>query len=398
MRFVPSRARLAALGLVTAIVTMIALAIMVIGDLDSDVRGYVEVSFSQQVKDDLHALRAHVLELRAATRLGARTGDAEALYNIELRALEVESDLASLQRLTAAGTPIPALQGLAQPARLLVMHARSVAAVRGLRGAQSAVDLSQETERLTAESNAAIERSLADQSAHIKERTQAQIQLGERLRRFIGGLLAGSTVALVGLFVAYRQAQVREREAQRRIEHLAHFDLVTGLPNRALLSDRLAQETSRARRSSRGFAVLLFDLDGFKEVNDTWGHGAGDRVLAMVGERARRCVRSSDTVGRQGGDEFLAILPETGLEGALGVAEKLRESLRAPYPLGNTEARLSASVGVSLFPDHGSDPEALQRASDAALYRAKREGKDRTAVAVAMARPADASAIAKSAA
>jgi diguanylate cyclase (GGDEF)-like protein len=198
----------------------------------------------------------------------------------------------------------------------------------------------------------------------------------------------------VGLFAAYRRAQLREREAQRRIEHLAHFDMVTGLPNRALLSDRLAQETSRARRSSRGFAVLLFDLDGFKTVNDTWGHGAGDRVLAIVGERARKSVRASDTVGRQGGDEFLAILPETSLEGALGVAEKLRESLRAPYPIGNAEAHLSTSVGVSLFPDHGSDPEALQRAADAALYRAKREGKDRTVVATGVARTADAPGIA----
>jgi diguanylate cyclase (GGDEF)-like protein len=166
--------------------------------------------------------------------------------------------------------------------------------------------------------------------------------------------------------------------------------MVTGLPNRALLSDRMAQETARARRGSSHFAVLLFDLDGFKKVNDTWGHAAGDRVLTLVGERARKCMRASDTVGRLGGDEFLAVLPETTLQGALGVAEKLREALYRPYPVDKaggpekTTAQLSASIGVSLFPDHGLDPEALQRAADAALYRAKREGRNRTEVAVAL--------------
>ena len=157
---------------------------------------------------------------------------------------------------------------------------------------------------------------------------------------------------------------------------------MTGLPNRALLSDRLGQEAARSRRNGRPFAVLMFDLDGFKSVNDTWGHAAGDRVLAIVAERARQCVRSSDTVGRLGGDEFLAILPETTLDGALGVADKLRESLRAPYPLEKAQATLSSSVGVSLFPEHGTDPETLQQRADAALYTAKREGKNRTVVAI----------------
>jgi diguanylate cyclase (GGDEF)-like protein len=126
--------------------------------------------------------------------------------------------------------------------------------------------------------------------------------------------------------------------------------------------------------------VLLFDLDGFKPVNDTWGHAAGDRVLAVVADRARKCVRASDTVGRLGGDEFLAILPETSLDGAIGVATKLGAALAEPYVLDNATARLSASIGVALFPDHGGDPEQLQRAADAALYRAKRDGKNRMVI------------------
>jgi diguanylate cyclase (GGDEF)-like protein len=398
VRLIPSRARLAGLGLAIAAVTIIAFSILVISDLDREVQVHQEVIAAQEGKDDLHSLRAHLQELRSAARLGARTGDAAAFRNVERLSRDVEALLTKLQREAAGSAVPPGLPALSQWARLLVLHARSVEEVRGLRGAASAGALAQETERLTVEAIAATDSSLAFLTARINESTSAQIELGERLRRYIAGLLVGSIVVLVGLFAAYRRAQIRERDAQKRIEHLAHFDMVTGLPNRALLSDRLAQETSRARRSSRGFAVLLFDLDGFKAVNDTWGHAAGDRVLAIVGERARKCVRSSDTVGRQGGDEFLAILPETGLDGALGVAEKLRDAMRAPYPLGNAEAHLSASVGVSLFPDHGADPEALQRAADAALYRAKREGKNRVVVASEMARPADAPGISKNAA
>src|SRR5207237_7089689 len=123
------------------------------------------------------------------------------------------------------------------------------------------------------------------------------------------------------------------------------------------------------------------DLEGFKKVNDTWGHAAGDQVLRQVAARARECVRASDTIGRLGGDEFLAILPETTLEGAQGVAEKLREALRKPYDLQKAAATLGASVGIAVFPQHGTDSEDLQRAADGALYRSKREGKNRISVA-----------------
>ena len=383
MRILPSRARLAGLGLAVAAATIIALAISVLLDLDREAQVHREVAAAQQVKDQLHALRAQVLDLRAAARLGARTGDASAFANIDRRAKEVEGGLVELERLAAEGALLPAMDELRTSSRMLIVHARSIAGARAHQGAESASALAQEAERLSGEASGAIDRSLAEETRHVELRTEAQLQLGEGLRRYIAGLLLGSFAMLAGLFLAYRRAQARERRAQLRIEHLAHFDLVTGLPNRALLADRLAQETARSRRSSLGFAVLLFDLDGFKAVNDTWGHAAGDRVLALVAERARKCVRASDTVGRLGGDEFLAILPQTSLDGASGVAAKLREALAQPYALDNATARLTASIGISLFPDHGIEPEQLQRAADAALYRAKRDGRNRTVLAEA---------------
>jgi len=387
LRIFPSRARLAGLGLAFAGAIIVALAVFVLLDLDRETRVNREAIAAQQVKDALYALRTQVVELRSAARLGARTGEASAYHSIEARSAEVERELASLETRAVKDENLAVVGPLADSARLLIVHARSIAGARSTHGTESADALALQADALSDEATTAIDRSLAAQSRRVDERSAAQIELGERLRRYIVGLLVLAITVLGMLFAAYQRVQRREREAVRRIEYLAHYDTVTGLPNRALLSDRLAQETARARRGSETFAVLMFDLDGFKAVNDTWGHAAGDRVLVQVGERARRCVRASDTVGRLGGDEFLAILPQTSLEVAMGVAEKLLEALAQPYPLDGGTGRLTVSVGVGLFPDHGSDPESLQRAADAALYQAKREGRNRTLVAV---RPASA--------
>jgi len=373
-----SRGRLAAAGLAIAGVTIIALAALLLVDLERQAELNAQVVDAQQVKDHLYALRAALQELRSTSRLGARTGDQQAFRAIERRAGEVEAELRELQ--THASAMVAGANELEQAAQLLVVHARSVAPLRSARGAPSATALSQQADLLAVEAVATLDRALGAQTARIAERTLRQVRLAERLRTTVSWLLAGSFVLLVGLFVGYRRVQLRERQAQERIERLAHFDVVTGLPNRALLSDRLAQETARARRSSRGFALLAVDLDGFKAVNDTWGHATGDRVLAEVAERSKACMRASDTIGRIGGDEFLAILPEATADGAVAVADKLREALRQPYASA-PGARLGASVGVSLFPAHGQEAEALLRAADQALYRAKREGKNLTKVA-----------------
>jgi diguanylate cyclase len=387
MRMLPSRARLAGLGLAVASATILALAVFVLLDLDRETRVNREAIAAQQVKDALFALRTQVVELRSAARLGARTNDSAAFTAIEHRSADVERDLASLEARAASDANLAGIVPLADSARLLIVHARSIAGVHGAQGGESADALALRADALSDEATSAIDRSLEAQGHRVDERTQAQIDTSERLRRYILGLLGVAIAVLAILVAAYRRVQTREREAVRRIEYMAHFDTVTGLPNRALLADRLAQETARARRGSDPFAVLMFDLDGFKAVNDTWGHAAGDRVLALVGERARKCVRASDTVGRLGGDEFLAVLPGTSLEGAIGVADKLRECLCEPYPLENATGHVSASVGVSLYPEHGADAQALQRAADAALYRAKREGKNRTVTATAAQPP-----------
>jgi diguanylate cyclase (GGDEF)-like protein/PAS domain S-box-containing protein len=167
----------------------------------------------------------------------------------------------------------------------------------------------------------------------------------------------------------------RRKAAERRIQFLAHHDVLTDLPNRALMYDRLEVALAQAHRHGHGVAALFIDLDRVKVVNDTLGHAAGDRLLQEVATRLCRCTREGDTVARLGGDEFMVVLPNLGdPQGAAAVAEKVLESLARPMPLDGQEIFISASIGISLFPADAKDAEDLLRNADAAMYSAKRLG------------------------
>ncbi|MBT3372099.1 MAG: EAL domain-containing protein [Rhodospirillaceae bacterium] len=157
--------------------------------------------------------------------------------------------------------------------------------------------------------------------------------------------------------------------------HMAHYDSLTGLPNRALLFDRLTHAINQSRRYDHELAVLFIDLDRFKFVNDTMGHEAGDMVLKTVASRIRECLRESDTVARLGGDEFIALV--TNLDAAVSaatVASKIVESVSRPIMIGGNGATISASIGIALFPDDAESADDLMRLSDAAMYQAKQIG------------------------
>jgi diguanylate cyclase (GGDEF)-like protein len=378
MPALPSAERLVAIGLAVAASTILGLAFLVVSDLTREGDLHREVIAVQQEQDALEALRVRLNQLVASARLAAATGNAKTFEAIERESVAINERLDALRSPEEAAPP--SVQAVVEQARLLLVHARSVAPASA-KGGDAATDALGEMERVAHEANAALERSLEDLTGRVNDRSLARIRVGQSLRRYVAWFVGGSVIALAGLFLAFRGAQRRERAALKRIEWLAHFDSVTSLPNRALLSDRLAQEVARSRRNGGPFALLLFDLDRFKDVNDTWGHAAGDRVLSLVGERSRACVRGSDTVGRLGGDEFMAILPGTVRDGAIAVAEKLRESLSAPYPLESAVAQVGVSVGIAMYPEHGAEPDALLTAADAALYEAKREGKGRVAMA-----------------
>ena len=162
------------------------------------------------------------------------------------------------------------------------------------------------------------------------------------------------------------------------LHYRATYDVLTNIPNRLLFFDRLEHSLARAKRYNCGVAVLFLDLDGFKEVNDTYGHRAGDELLLQVAGRLRRRVRASDTLARLGGDEFGVLLERiTGLESVVNAAENVIAALSEPFHLGGQELRLGASVGVSLYPENATEASALVSRADSAMYAAKKSGGNR---------------------
>lgn len=168
-----------------------------------------------------------------------------------------------------------------------------------------------------------------------------------------------------------------ESELRRRLEELATTDSLTGLPNRRFFGQRFTAARDAAFRRGAHMALMSIDLDRFKEVNDRLGHAAGDAVLVEAAARILGCLRKTDVVARFGGDEFVVLLSEiAGRQDAALVAGKIVQALREPFRVRGEEARLSGSVGVSIFPDHGEGLEALLNRSDRALYRMKQAGRD----------------------
>ena len=179
------------------------------------------------------------------------------------------------------------------------------------------------------------------------------------------------------LYIQSTSHNISERKnIEQQLHYLATHDPLTGLPNRSLFFDRLQQALARARRTELKVAILFIDLDGFKQVNDTYGHAIGDRILEAITKRLETCFRESDTLARMGGDEFTLILENiTDLEQAISLSERVLSSLKELFLVQGHEISVSASMGLSLFPEDGEDGELLVNRADNAMYAAKHTGK-----------------------
>ncbi|HLG69832.1 MAG TPA: EAL domain-containing protein [Chloroflexota bacterium] len=176
--------------------------------------------------------------------------------------------------------------------------------------------------------------------------------------------------------IAMLKDVTERKQAEEALAHQALHDSLTGLPNRNLLHDRLDQAILTARRERRPLAVLLIDLDRFKEVNDTFGHHYGDMLLKQVGPRLRGALRESDTVARLGGDEFAVLLPSCAtVDAAMLTATKLLAALEAPFVVEGQTLSISGSMGIVMYPEHGEDVQTVMRRADVAMYAAKRDGE-----------------------
>jgi diguanylate cyclase len=201
------------------------------------------------------------------------------------------------------------------------------------------------------------------------ELTQRSLEL-DRVNRELRALSEG-------LEELVRQRTAELEASQARLAHQALHDHLTGLPNRVLLEERLERAMAAAKRHRRGLAILFIDLDGFKAVNDTHGHASGDAVLRQVASRLAGSLRDSDTLARLGGDEFMALVTDLQRpDDAAEVAAGLLAAVRGEFVVGDTRMPLAASIGISLYPDDGTDAVTLQRRADVAMYLAKDAGGD----------------------
>jgi diguanylate cyclase (GGDEF)-like protein len=195
--------------------------------------------------------------------------------------------------------------------------------------------------------------------------TYAESQLGNE--NLIGGFQARFLWKLL----------TRLKQTNEQVIHLAHHDALTELPNRILFYDRLNQAMARASRDKELIGVLFLDLDGFKLINDTLGHDAGDALLREAAKRIKACVRDSDTVARMGGDEFTVILCNVNTLASIEqVCKKIIEAIADPFALNGKNCSVSISIGISIYPDSGETSDQLVKVADASMYLAKRGGKN----------------------
>jgi diguanylate cyclase (GGDEF)-like protein len=227
-------------------------------------------------------------------------------------------------------------------------------------------------------------RRAADTAQAIRD-LSAAMQNVSREQRFDSEVSVRGSEAIAQLVVGFNRMLVElqqrdkaKQEAEARLQHMALIDDLTGLPNRRLLGERLSHCLARARRDQRILALLYIDLDGFKLVNDSLGHAIGDELLSQVSQRLKSRFRESDTLARLGGDEFTLILDSMHeARDAERAAESLLEVLKPPFEIEGHSIRITASVGISLFPDHGNEGGQLLQQADCAMYAAKRNGKNR---------------------
>jgi diguanylate cyclase (GGDEF)-like protein len=192
-------------------------------------------------------------------------------------------------------------------------------------------------------------------------------------------LRGGISISLLLALTVYLLIDERARalQAARQAFRLALYDVLTGLPNRKLINERLSQALAKARREKTQGALMFIDLDKFKPVNDDFGHSIGDLLLKDVARRLQDCMRETDTAARLGGDEFIVLLPRVeGKHGAMVAATKILHALNRPFDIAGNSFQISASIGVALYPDHGSDEKSLLRHADTAMYEAKNSGRN----------------------
>jgi len=336
---------------------------------------------TQEVVSHVTQVQQLALDAESTGRAFLLVGDAHLLQRYEDTLPLIDREIDTLEDLLAADATDRAVVGhIRQSVATRFSYLSTLTQVRAARGIDAVVKLaSTGTGRTEMGYVGAVLSELknaqnAQLRAHLAQRERVMLELWLVTVAFI---VAGIALA-VWVYYKTRSANANRESHDRQKEYMARHDALTGLANRRHLQDRLEAQIAHARRRNSVVALMYLDLDGFKEVNDTFGHDSGDELLIDVARRLRGALRDDDVVARLGGDEFVVSLPDLHAVADVDfVATKLIDVLSAPYALEAGEARISGSIGVAMFPRDGDSPKALLVAADRALYRAKTAGKNR---------------------
>ncbi len=383
MRLTATIDNIALAALVFAVVAIAAVSSVAVVSAENLIATNDSILKAQRVISSLEAIRQHALALNLGQQRLIIGGNEEDLTLSRPGSVEIEAELAYLAGKRGDNAAlaarflefeaivrefIAAEQSIIQASKSAA-HAETQALVRAHLGSELRVKLLAVSNQILIQSRRLLDNLEADQIAY-----------GDKVRRLILALISSSAFILVFLYGTLRRLNREQRMSQARIAHQATHDSLTNLFNRPAVMDHISSRLSDAASEAAlgGFALLLLDLDGFKEINDNFGHDAGDLLLKEAAQRARLALRDSDFVARLGGDEFLVVIPQVSdQENAEHIARKLIDAIGAPFRLGTHHARVTASIGISLFPRDARDREALMKCADIALYEAKGAGRNR---------------------
>lgn len=375
-------------ALLFAVVAIAAVSTVAIVSAERLISINEKVLQTQRIIASMEAIRFHSVALDAGEQVYIITGSERDLAAYRTGGVEIEAELQYLAAKRGEDLLLSTrFADLERLARQFLESERKIVAVRksdGFAAAQALVR--SHIDSAIHEQLLAVTHQLLSNSRRILDGLETeQVAYGDKVRRLILALISSSAFILVFLYGTLNRLNREQRLAQAQIAHQATHDSLTGLFNRAAvmehISNRLRDRDTEAALG--GFAVLLLDLDGFKEVNDSMGHDAGDKLLSEGGWRMKMALRESDYLARLGGDEFLVIVPQVSDEAtAEQVAQKLIKVLSEPYSIslgpGSASgiARVTASVGISMYPRDGEDRELLMKHADVALYAAKNGGRN----------------------
>ena len=369
-------------ALVFAVVAISAVSAVAIISAESLITTNEKALRMQRTVSSLEAIRFHSTAVDRSEQSYVITGRESDLTPSRAGIVEIEAEVAYLAGRRAEHPDLDRrFTELEELARKYVAEERKIVEVRRTKGEPASREMGKKpSSDASHDQLLQITYQLLVSARKQMDALEAeQITYGDKVRRLILALISSAAFVLVFLYGSLHKLSIEQRIAQARFAHQATHDSLTGLHNRSAAMDLIARKLEDGEREASlgGFALLLLDLDGFKAVNDNFGHDAGDELLRQVSSRIEAALRDTDFVARLGGDEFLIVVPQVSdRETAHRVGKKIIAAVAKPYLVTSRELKMTASIGISMFPESARDREGLMKCADLAMYEAKHAGRD----------------------